>query len=69
MMRSLILQKTKKKKRKFINIYLKGIHQTESFTKIWYTLKTVTFPIVLVGLIWFCRQMKRAQKKFTNLDK
>ncbi|CAF3221300.1 unnamed protein product [Rotaria socialis] len=46
-----------------------GIHQTEKFTKLWYTLKTMTFPIVLASLIWFCRQMKRAQKTYTNLDK
>ncbi|CAF2929790.1 unnamed protein product [Rotaria sp. Silwood2] len=46
-----------------------GIYQTEAFTKVWYTLKTITFPIVLAALIWFCRQMKRAQKKYSNLDK
>ncbi|CAF3479268.1 unnamed protein product [Rotaria sp. Silwood1] len=45
------------------------IYQTETFTKVWYILKTITFPIVLAALIWFCRQMKRAQKKYSNLDK
>ncbi|CAF1221067.1 unnamed protein product [Rotaria sordida] len=45
------------------------IHQTETFTKVWFILKTITFPIVLAALIWFCRQMKRAQKKYSNLDK
>ncbi|CAF1068021.1 unnamed protein product [Adineta steineri] len=46
-----------------------GIYQMENFTKVWYTLKTITFPIILLALIWFCRQMKRSQKPYTNLDK
>ncbi|UJR28563.1 hypothetical protein I4U23_009796 [Adineta vaga] len=46
-----------------------GIYQTETFTKMWYILKSITFPIVLLALLWFCRQMKRAEKPYTNLDK
>ncbi|CAF0948142.1 unnamed protein product [Adineta ricciae] len=46
-----------------------GIYQTETFTKMWYILKSITFPIVLVALLWFYRQMKRAEKPYSNLDK
>lgn len=42
---------------KMADIWLVAINQNGGFTRVWVTLKTLFFPIIIVELIWFWRRL------------
>ncbi|XP_064606007.1 LOW QUALITY PROTEIN: protein wntless homolog [Liolophura sinensis] len=50
-------------------ITLVVIHQNGGFTKVWFSLKTVMFPVVLIALIWYWRRIRHLNRDPTLLEK
>lgn len=48
------------------DMWLVEIHQNGGFTKVWFSIKTVMFPLVLGILIWYWRRVLQ-QERATNL--
>ena len=42
---------------KLVDIWLVAINQNGGFTRVWVTLKTLFFPIIIVEMIWFWRRL------------
>ena len=51
------------------NLWLTVINQNGGFTKVWVSMKTVTFPMVLLVLIWFWRRVKEEDRPASFLEK
>ena len=51
------------------NLWLTVINQNGGFTKVWVSMKTVMFPIVLVVLIWFWRRVREEERPASFLEK
>ncbi|KAI8787195.1 protein wntless-like isoform X1 [Biomphalaria glabrata] len=51
---------------KLADMHVIAIFQNGGFTKVWFSMKTVLFPMVLVVLVWFWRRVQ-TQGRSTNL--
>ncbi|KAL4225332.1 hypothetical protein ACF0H5_016020 [Mactra antiquata] len=51
------------------DITLVGIHQNGGFTKVWLSIKTVMFPVVLAVLIWFWRRIGQLSRPPNLLER
>ncbi|KAF0287004.1 Protein wntless [Amphibalanus amphitrite] len=48
---------------KLVDINLVAIFQNGGFTKVWVSLKTIFFPLVVVLLVWFWRRVQALQRE------
>ena len=54
---------------KLRDLTLIGIHQNGGFTKVWLSLKTVFFPIILIEMWWMYRRLQLLPRSATLLEK
>jgi len=54
---------------KMADIWLVAINQNGGFTRVWVTLKTLFFPIIIVELIWFWRRLRLLSRPPSLLEK
>lgn len=54
---------------KLVDLHLAGIHANGGFTKVWVSLKTVFFPIILIELFWFVRRLNLLTRSPNLLEK
>jgi len=50
------------------DVFLIAINQNGGFTKVWLSLKTVFFPLVIITLIWFWRRVQLLARQPTLLE-
>jgi Wnt-binding factor required for Wnt secretion len=50
------------------DVFLIAINQNGGFTKVWISLKTVFFPLVIGVIIWFWRRVKLLARPPTLLE-
>lgn len=51
-----------------IDVWLVGIHQNGGFTKVWWTLKSTFFPLVIVTMCWFWNRVRQQNRKPVLLE-
>ena len=51
------------------DIWLVAINQNGGFTRVWVTLKTLFFPIIIVEMIWFWRRLRLISRPPSLLEK
>ncbi|KAL3313730.1 hypothetical protein Ciccas_007669 [Cichlidogyrus casuarinus] len=51
------------------DIWMVEIHQNGGFTKVWFALKTVMFPVTLAALIFFWRRVLELERRPTFLER
>jgi len=51
------------------DIWLVAINQNGGFTRVWVTLKTLFFPIIIVEMIWFWRRLRLIARPPSLLEK
>jgi len=54
---------------KMADIWLVAINQNGGFTRVWVTLKTLFFPIIIVEMIWFWRRLRLLSRPPSLLEK
>eukprot|EP00094_Tigriopus_californicus_P009351 TCALIF_09017-PA protein Name:"Similar to wls Protein wntless (Drosophila sechellia)" AED:0.06 eAED:0.06 QI:0/0/0/1/0.66/0.5/4/0/572 len=54
---------------KLQDVWMVAIHQNGGFTKVWVSLKTVFFPIILIEMIWYWRRISQLPRQATLLEK
>ena len=54
---------------KLVDVRLVAIYQNGGFTKVWVSLKTVFFPIIIIEMIWFWRRISMLPRESTLLEK
>lgn len=54
---------------KLVDIWLIAINQNGGFTKIWVSLKTVFFPIIILEMIWFWNRISMLSRAPNLLEK
>jgi hypothetical protein len=54
---------------KLVDIWLVAINQNGGFTKVWVSLKTIFFPIILVELWWFWGRIRLLARSPNLLEK
>ena len=47
---------------------LQLIHQNGGFTKVWVSLKTIFFPIIVAIMVWFWRRIKQLTRQPALLE-
>ena len=52
-----------------VDVWLTAIHQNGGFTKVWLSLKSVFFPLVLGEIFWFWRRINQLPRDPTLLEK
>lgn len=50
------------------DLWLVAINQNGGFTKVWLSLKTVFFPMVLAVIVWFWRRVQLLARQPTLLE-
>ena len=51
------------------DIWLVAINQNGGFTRVWVTLKTLFFPIIIVEMVWFWRRLRLIARPPSLLEK
>ena len=54
---------------KLIDLNLIAIHQNGGFTKVWVSLKTIFFPLIIAEMWWMWRRLKLLPRTATLLEK
>lgn len=50
------------------DLWLVGIHQNGGFTKVWWTLKSTFFPLVIITMYWFWNRVHQQNRKPVLLE-
>ena len=51
------------------DIWLVAINQNGGFTRVWVTLKTLFFPIIIIEMVWFWRRLSLIARPPSLLEK
>ena len=54
---------------KLVDLWMIAIHQNGGFTKIWVSLKTIFFPVIILEMWWFHKRLKLLPRNPTLLEK
>jgi len=63
------VQEINEKIGKLMDIWLIAINQNGGFTKVWVTMKTVFFPIIIFSLYWYWRRISLLTRSANLLEK
>ena len=65
----LSIMNTNNKLGKLVELWLNVINQNGGFTQIWVTFKSISFPVIIVELVWFLRRVTLLSRPPTLLEK